>query len=143
MIISLSDNVTMSLSSVVSPFFHFMCMASVNESNCDLVRLGKVISSPNTSLLAVLSFILNPKLHQIKKFSYVYIDFLQQNSTLCTYIVGLRANQTPLLMLKYNHKYFMPKATILPTKLDGSKKRWLLNKIKLTWENTVFHCKEW
>ena len=38
----------------------------------------------------------------------------------------------------------MSKATTRPTKLGGSKRRWLFNKIKLTWEeNTVFHRKEW
>ena len=35
----------------------------------------------------------------------------------------------------------MSKATTLPTKLGGSKNRWLLNKIKLSWEqNIVLHC---
>ena len=37
-------------------------------------------------------------------------------------------------MLKYIPEYFMSKANTLPTKLGGSKTRWLLNKIKLTWE---------
>ena len=47
-------------------------------------------------------------------------------------------------MLKHTPKLLVSKATTLPTKLDGSKKRWLLNKIKLPWEKKiVFHCKEW
>mgnify|MGYP001802931951 CR=1 FL=1 len=38
----------------------------------------------------------------------------------------------------------MSKATTLLTKLGGSKKRWLLKKIKLPWiKHTVFHCKTW
>ena len=35
-------------------------------------------------------------------------------------------------MLKHTPKYLMAKAIILPTKLSGSKKGWLLDKIKLT-----------
>ena len=47
-------------------------------------------------------------------------------------------------MLKHTPKLLVSKATTLPTKLGGSKKRWLLNKIKLTWDKKiVFHCKEW
>ena len=37
----------------------------------------------------------------------------------------------------------MPEAITPPTKLGGSKKGWLLNKITLTWKkNPVFHSKE-
>ena len=47
-------------------------------------------------------------------------------------------------MLKHTLKLLLAKATTLLTKLGGSKTRWLLNKIKLTYEmKTVFHCKEW
>ena len=48
-------------------------------------------------------------------------------------------------MPKYSPKLLVSKATTLPTKQRKKiKKRWLLNKIKLTWEKkTVFHCKEW
>ena len=47
-------------------------------------------------------------------------------------------------MLKQTPNFLVWKATTLPTKLGGNKKRWLPNKIKSTWEKkTVFHCKEW
>ena len=56
--------------------------------------------------------------------------------------IGLWANKTPFLMLKHTPKYLMSKATTLTTKLGGSKKRLLLNKIKLTREKkTLSHCK--
>ena len=46
-------------------------------------------------------------------------------------------------MLKHTPKYLVSKAATLLSKLGGSKKRWLLNKIKLTWEKKIaFHCKE-
>ena len=49
-----------------------------------------------------------------------------------------------LLMLKYTLKYWVPWATIIPARLGGSKKRWRLNKIKLTWEKqTIFHLEKW
>ena len=46
-------------------------------------------------------------------------------------------------MLENTFKYLTSKPW-LPTIPVGSKKWWLLIKIKLTWEkNTVFHCREW
>ena len=69
---------------------------------------------------------------------------LKQNSTLWSSKLSLWAYWTPFLMFKHTPKLLVSKATTLPTKLGGSKKRWQINKIKLTWEmKTVFHCKEW
>ena len=69
---------------------------------------------------------------------------LKQNSTPWSSKLGLWANKTPFLMLKLTSKWLVSKATTLPTKLGGSKKRWLPNKIKLNWEEkTAFPCKEW
>ena len=42
-------------------------------------------------------------------------------------------------MLKNTPKYLISQATTLPTKLCGSKKRWLpASKIKLTWEKIIY-----
>ena len=49
-------------------------------------------------------------------------------------MLGLQADKRPFLMHKHTPKYHGSQATTLPTTLDGSKERWPLNKIKLTWE---------
>ena len=77
--------------------------------------------------------------------SSVFVRPFKQNSTPWSSKLGFWANETPLL--KHTPNLMVSKATTLPTQLGQLvrvKKRWLLNKIKLTWEEeTVLHCKEW
>ena len=69
---------------------------------------------------------------------------LKQNSIPLSSKLSLQAYYIRHLFQCISFKYFVSKATMLPTKLGQSKTRWLLNKIKLASEKkTIFHGNKW